>query len=243
MSTEETITIFAFTPGPSWPTPTGGPFANKLVAWMRLTGIPYEIKFEDNASKGPKYKSPWIEVDGELMGDSELIIQMLSNKFNKTLEADLTPSQAGQAIALRRLVEEHLHQVADYELIIHDEGYKMFRTMIKSTTPPIIASLLLMYLKYHFRKQLYARGIMRHSAQDITRMAKDDIDALAGILGDRDWFISDTPTLADLAVYGQLSFFVFCGIKAPTCMYVHTKPNLVMWTKKVNDMVMKGSHQ
>jgi hypothetical protein len=28
---------------------------------------------EDNRRKGPKGKNPWIELDGELIGDSELI--------------------------------------------------------------------------------------------------------------------------------------------------------------------------
>ena len=52
-----------FTFSPDWGLPTNGPFALKLLAWLRLADLPYEQVVENNSGKGPKGKSPWAEVD------------------------------------------------------------------------------------------------------------------------------------------------------------------------------------
>jgi hypothetical protein len=66
-------TLKVFTFAPDWGLPTVGPFALKLLAWLELAGLPYEQVYEANPRKGPKSKNPWIELDGERIGDSELI--------------------------------------------------------------------------------------------------------------------------------------------------------------------------
>ena len=40
-----------------------------LLAWLKLAGISYEQVFQDDPRKGPKGKSPWIEIDGERTGE------------------------------------------------------------------------------------------------------------------------------------------------------------------------------
>jgi len=53
-----------FTFSPAWGLPTSGPFPLKLIKWLDLSGLPYRQVYEDNSMKGPKRKSPWIELDG-----------------------------------------------------------------------------------------------------------------------------------------------------------------------------------
>ena len=73
-------TLKVFTFAPDWGLPTVGPFALKLLAWLELAGLPYEQVYEANPRKGPKGKNPWIELDGERIGDSELIIDLLRKR-------------------------------------------------------------------------------------------------------------------------------------------------------------------
>ena len=79
-----------FTFGPDWGLPTVGPFALKLLAWLKLAGIPYEQVIEANPRKGPKGKNPWIELDGERIGDSEVVIDLLSRRYGVSLDDGLT---------------------------------------------------------------------------------------------------------------------------------------------------------
>jgi hypothetical protein len=43
------------------------------LAWLELSGLPYEQVYEANPRKGPR-ANPWIELDGVRIGDSEVII-------------------------------------------------------------------------------------------------------------------------------------------------------------------------
>ena len=79
-----TLRVFTFTPDCGLP--SAGPFAIKLLAWLELAGIPHEQVIEDNP-RGPKGKNLWLELDGEPIGDTELIIDLLSKRYGADLDA------------------------------------------------------------------------------------------------------------------------------------------------------------
>ena len=70
-----TLRVFTFTP--DWGLPSAGPFAIKLLAWLELAGIRHEQVIEDNP-RG---------LDGEPIGDTELIIDLLSKRYGADLDA------------------------------------------------------------------------------------------------------------------------------------------------------------
>jgi hypothetical protein len=117
-----TAPLRVFTFSPDWGLPTNGPSALKLLAWLELTGIPYDQVVENNSSKGLKGKSPWAEIDGKPMADSELIIDSLSRRHGIDLVEGHSPDQRRLGLAWRRTFEEHLHQVLEWELLIHPAG-------------------------------------------------------------------------------------------------------------------------
>lgn len=57
-----TAPLRVFTFSSDWGLATNGPFALKLPAGLELAGIPYERVVENNSSKGPEGKGPWIEL-------------------------------------------------------------------------------------------------------------------------------------------------------------------------------------
>lgn len=197
----------------------------------------FPYRYEADSSKGPKQKIPWASIDGELVGDSELIIDRLSEQCNVNLDSGLSDQEAALGLCIRRLCEDHLHQVAEYELIVTDTGYNTGFYPFLQKVMPWMSILIGPYLRRHFRTQLYARGIARHSDEDIVKMGKADIDALSSMLGNKDWFVSKKPTLTDCAVFGQLSFFALSGLQTPVCIHAASKPNLVKWCNKVKDLI------
>lgn len=60
---------------------SGSPFSAKIMAFLRLTGIPHHIH-PGSMSAAPKGKIPYIIHDGNKIGDSELIIRYLENTFD-----------------------------------------------------------------------------------------------------------------------------------------------------------------
>src|SRR3954452_8283773 len=170
-----------FTFPPDWGLPTVGPFALKLLAWLELAGVPYEQVLEPNPRKGPKRKNPWIELDGERIGDSELIIEFLRliieflrERYRVDLDEGLTPKQLAVGHAWRRTFEEHFHQVLEWELFFHPAGAAWLRTSLTSQIPAVLARPAFFLMQRQFGKQLYARGIARHDPKVIAAKGRAD---------------------------------------------------------------------
>jgi glutathione S-transferase len=218
-----------FTFSPHWGLPSAGPFAVKLLAWLELAGIPYEQVIEDNPSKGPKGKNPWIELEGEPMGDSELIISFLSKKYGVDLDAGLSPEQKAVGLAWRRTFEEHFHQVLEWELFEHPAGAAYMRSALTSQMPPVIGPLIFSMLSSKLKRQLYARGLARHTPDIIEAKGRADVDGLSAFLGDRRFLLGDQPTTADTAVFGLLAPMVYWPMLTPVASYAKSIGNIARY--------------
>ncbi len=234
-------TLRVLTFSPDWGLPSAGPFAVKLLAWLELTGIPYEQVIEDNPRKGPKGKNPWIELDGERIGDSELIIELLGRRYEVDLDEGLSPVQTALGHAWRRTFEEHFHQVLEWELFAHPAGAAYMRTSLASKMPPLAGPLAFSMLRSHFRKQLYARGIARHTPDIIKAKGRADLDALATFLGDRPFLVAERPTTADTAVFGLLAPMVYWPMPTPVASYARSLPRLVAYCDRMHQRCFGGA--
>ena len=107
-------------------TPSTSPFVMKLETYLRMADIKYEVILNFNWSQlrsifiyfllqpefkkwfGPTGKAPWISLNGEHMGDSQLIMEFLAKKFNKNFSSHLSPEELAVATSMRIMAEEHL---------------------------------------------------------------------------------------------------------------------------------------
>jgi glutathione S-transferase len=221
-----------FTFGPGWNLPTTGPFGLKLEACLRMLDVPYERLFENNTRKGPKRKSPWIEDGDIVIGDSELILSHVARSTGKALDRDLSDADLAQSLALRRMLEEHYHQVFEYELCVLDDGFGCLRDLIEPSIPTVVRPVVFRLLRRSMKHHLFERGIARHQPDEIEAQGRADIDALAAWLGDREWFITDRPTQADASAFGLLAVTIRSNLPTPVCSYARTKPNLVAFVDR-----------
>lgn len=213
--------------------PAGGPFDLKLLAWLNLAGIPYKHAFQDDTRKGPKGKNPWIELDREPVGDTEIIIKRLGAQFGVDLDAGLTPAQAAIAHAWRRTFEEHFHQVFEWELLVHPAGAAFMRAFVTGQMPPVIGSIAFKMMQREMAGQLHARGIARHAPDVIEAKGRHDIDALSAYLGERPYLVADRPVVADAAVFGQLAPMMVWPMETPVALYARTVPNVVAYCERM----------
>jgi glutathione S-transferase len=229
------MTIRVFTFSPDWGLPSAGPFAIKLLAWLELAGIPYQQVIEDNPHKGPKKKNPWIELDGERIGDSEVIIEVLSKAYKVDVDEGLSPEQRSVGHAWRRTFEEHFHQVLEWELFQHPAGQAYMRAAMTAKMPPVVGPVVFAMLKAHFSKQLYARGIARHPPDVIEAKGRADIDALAAFLGDRPFLLGNRPGTADAAVFGQLAPMVSWPMTTPVASYARSVKPIADYCERMRE--------
>jgi len=225
------LTVSTFSP--DWGLPTSGPFALKLLKWLDLANIPYDHVFEDVPSKGPKGKSPWIELDGERIGDSEVIIELLARRSGFNIDAGLTEEQRALSHTLRRMLEEHFHMLLEWELFVHPAGIEAVRGMAARVVPGIAAAPVAAMICRHFRTQLTARGIARHDAATIAAKGKADLDAIEAILGDKPFLVASHPAMADLSAYGLLGPMAAWPMPTPVADSIKSRPGLLAYLQRV----------
>lgn len=85
--------------------PTRSPFCFKLELFLKMNSIPYNVSTSDPF--GPKGKAPWIEWNGEAIGDSSLIVERLADK--NAVDKKYTEAQLLEGHAYKTMLEEHAY--------------------------------------------------------------------------------------------------------------------------------------
>ncbi len=149
--------------------------------------------------------------------------------------AGSTPSSRqpiARAHVLKRMIEEHYHQVFEYELLVRDDGAAELRKLMAAKVPAHVLDTVLPARREAMTQHLFERGIARHTAAEVEAMGRADIDALAAWLGDREWFITGEPTTTDASAFGLLAVSIRSTLPTPVCTYARSKPNLVAFVDR-----------
>ena len=228
----DNATMRVFTFGPAWGLPTTGPFGLKLEMCLRMLGVPYERVRENDNRKGPKRKSPWIEDGVARLGDTEWILDHVGKTRGLDVDGRLSSADRARSQVLRRMLEEHYHQIFEYELMVLDEGFAHLREILGGSMPAPMVSVVGPLIRRGFKKHLFERGVARHTPEQVATMGRADIDALETWLGDREWFITDQPTKADASAFGLLAVSIRSPLMTPVCIHARSKPNLVAFVDR-----------
>ncbi len=124
-----------------WGLPNLSPPCMKLEAWLRMAAIPYEVAPLD-LSKAPKGKVPYIHAeDGTTMGDSTLIIEHLTARHGRDLDAGLRTEQRAISLAFRRMMKENLYLVVVYSRYKDARNVESYRQMLIGSMDQLPAEL------------------------------------------------------------------------------------------------------
>ena len=220
--------------GPGWGIPfsSAAPFPLKLETWLRMAGLRYAVKVENDTRKGPKGKTPWI-VDGDLrMGDSELIIDHLREKYGRDPDEGLSARDRAIATAWHRTFEEHYHQAFEHELFFGVGGAARLEEALRGF-PFVLRPLVRRMFLGQLAKQLHARGLGRHDHSTIIAMGKADLDAASAYLGDKPYWLGDAPRTIDACVFGFLGVSAYVEGDNPLCAHARSLPNLMAYTERM----------
>ncbi|XP_066271303.1 failed axon connections homolog [Branchiostoma lanceolatum] len=190
----------------TWPPvkaiPCLSPFGMKLETYLRMADIPYETVY--GLSMGPKGKVPWIEYNGEAMGDSGLIIEFLNREKGVDLDQILSDTDKAVSRAFTKMLEENTFWGGVRNRWINNID-KLQEVVAPWTAPRIIMFLLTRSARSNVRRKLWTHGVGRYSRDEIEGILEKDIKALSHFLGTKPYLMGDEPTEVDAAAFGQLS--------------------------------------
>lgn len=233
------VEVYSF--GPAWgiPVPTASPFGLKLVTWLRMVELPHTMKVENNPGKGPKRKCPWAVIDGEAIGDSELIMRRLRARASVDLDADLSREQRASALAVQRMFDEHYHQVWEHQLFVDDVGWERGKIFFDQLPTP--ANYLVRTLaRRDLRKQLHARGVGRHSVAEIVQMGVDDLDAVDALIGDDPFMFGERPSEIDATVFAFLALTYYIPNPSPLWTHMRSLTRLSAYCDRIVERLFAG---
>lgn len=223
-----------------WGLPSMSPFGLKLLTWLRLAGIDHTSVVENNTTKGPKRKSPWIVLaDGRTMGDTAHIIEHLKAEHGVDPDAHLTPGEAAEGLAIRRMVENHYYYGWLHSMFVTDHGWDHTRPHFDFIPRPLRYAVARI-IRRDISRDVYLHGMGRHKQAEIDQLARDDLDGLSTLLADRPFFGGARPSLTDCTVYGVLALTLWVPVESAAKRHLQTRANLVTWCERTRESLWAG---
>eukprot|EP00099_Drosophila_melanogaster_P015283 NP_524106.3 failed axon connections, isoform A [Drosophila melanogaster] len=227
--------------------PSLSPYCLKVETWLRLVGLKYENVDHKMRFRSKKGQLPFIELNGEEIADSAIIIKELSSKYEKYLDSGLTAEQRNVSYATIAMLENHLIWIIFYWRAKYPDnvlkGYKVNLQHALGLRLP--NSILNFFFKITFgrkwfqgTKKLKAHGIGVHSAEEIEEFGKDDLKVLSEMLDCKPFFFGDEPTTLDVVAFAVLSqlHYLSKDIAYPLRDYMTEKcPNLIGHVSRMKD--------
>jgi glutathione S-transferase len=217
--------------GETWGIADPSPFCLKVESFLREADIAYEVmQFDARRSfaKAPKGKLPFIEdEDGEVVGDSTLIIALLSQQRDIDMDAPLGDRDRCVSLAFRRMLDEHLYWVAVYSRWFDEPGWSVIRQSFFAGIPRPIRPFAVALARRRMAAALRAQGIGRHSREEIYALGSEDVQGLSRLLCDDTYFFAaNRPTLLDLWAHAFIAEIVAPPIDSPLKRASLALPNL-----------------
>lgn len=234
------ISLYQFPP--AFDLPNASPFCMKLELYLRMAGLPYRNRYTLELHKAPKGKLPWIDDDGTAVADSGLIIDYLKRKFGDPLDNDLTALQRAQALAITRLLEEHLYWTVLHDRWITESGWAMTRPAFFGTLPWPLRVIVPIVARRGIRAELQGQGMGRHTLEQIHALGVADVDALAALLGDQMYFLGAKATSVDAVAAAFLANSLMVPLETPIKAAAAGHPNLVAYCQRMAQQYFPESH-
>ncbi|HET6467887.1 MAG TPA: glutathione S-transferase family protein [Geminicoccaceae bacterium] len=205
------------------------PFALKLETWLKLAGIPYQVRETTSFGRAPKGKVPYIEDAGRLIGDSTLIIAHLKATRGIDPDAGLDDRERAEALALQRLFEDHLYFVMVWSRWVDPAGWAETGEALFAVLPGPLRPAARRYARWRVRRMLHQQGLGRHRRDEIYAMGRDDLRAVADYLEERPFFMGERLTGIDAVAYGFLANILLVPVETELKRAAEELPNLVAW--------------
>ncbi|MFO1435750.1 MAG: glutathione S-transferase family protein [Gammaproteobacteria bacterium] len=217
---------------PAFGLPNASPFCMKVENYLRMASLPFETAIAD-MRKAPKGKAPWIVDNGKVVPDSGFIVDYLKATYGDPLDARLSPAERGIALAMTRLMDEHLYWVGIYARWVEPHNWEITRPAFFGSMPQPLRSILPKVVRRALIRQLHGHGMGRHSRDEIYELGRRDLTAIADFLGDKPFFMGSEPTSVDATAYAYLANWVMVDFDTPLKPHINSRPTLRAYCERM----------
>ncbi|MBK7962580.1 MAG: glutathione S-transferase family protein [Bdellovibrionales bacterium] len=224
--------------------PNLGPFCMKLEAYLRISGLEHRVISTTSLSKSPKKTMPFAEIDGQLISDSQVIIEILEKRSPRPMDFHLNAEQRAHAVAYRGMLETHLVPILVHFRWVEEAGWAQFGPRVFGKVPALIRPLISGHMRRQVIKRLNSLGVSRHSVSELCEFAQADISAVANLLGTKQFVFGSEVSTLDLVIFSVIGNILEGDVDMPLIDIVKGHQNLVDHMHRVlalfNESHVKG---
>jgi glutathione S-transferase len=209
----------------------------KVFAFLKLAGVPFRHEHIFDASAAPRAQLPYIEDDGEAIGDSEAIIAHVTGKYGVPLDRDLTQAQLDTNLMVTRMLDD-LYWVMSYSRWKDERYWTSFRDAL-IREHPVLTEDALRNAKEFNHQRYYFQGIGRYPPDAAMARGLADLGVLARLVPASGYMHGGRPTSIDAAIYGFIANIYFYDIDTPLKQFVLAHGNLVRHCESIHAAVTK----
>jgi glutathione S-transferase len=218
------------------------PFCVKVEAFLKLAGIRYDIRVVNNPMLGPFGKMPVIDVAGELIADSRVIIDAIKRRANVQIDQNLSPAALVMGHALLRMFEEHLYFVIMYSRWVEPGGFAACSSEFSRAFPKGSRLLVMAILRRMLMKQCRLQGVGRLPRETIYQLGLLDLDATEAILTKK-FIISDSPTSFDCTIYAFLKTIYQFPVPNPLNLRIEKSESMKSYIDRMDRLTGMQTYQ
>jgi len=220
--------------GAAWGLPEISPFVTKTEVHLKMAGLEY-TKRQASPDEGPKGQVPFIDDGGRLIGDSSFIRMHIEREYGVDFDHGLTPFGRATAMAIEMMVEHELAPAVGYFRWLKDDNFERGPARWFDDAPAEMREELKQGLKEEVRKVMIARGIARHSDEEIVGLAVRSLKALDVFVGGTEFLMGDEPCGADAFVFATLAAAMTPHFPSPVRDAAIRFPRLVGYVTRMFD--------
>ena len=211
------------------------PYGLKVFAFLKLCRLPFMHKHIFDTKSAPRGQLPYIDDNGKIIGDSDLIMEHLIQQHQLTIDASLTAPQRDANFMIRRVLDD-LYWVMSYSRWRDDEYWPLFRDAMLKTHANVSAESLEKAREYNFQRYYY-QGIGRYERGAVFSRGLADLQVLASLTPDRGFLFGPEPSSIDAGIYGFIANIYLFKIETPLKVFVASHANLVRHCEAIHAAV------
>jgi glutathione S-transferase len=220
--------IILYGAGPGFGLPEISPYVTKTEVQLQLAGLGYR-KERAAPSLSPKGQLPFVNDDGDLIGDSTFIRAHIEQKYGIDLDDDLTPRQRAETWAIERMLENHFGWTMIYTRWIVPENFSKGPANFFNALPDHVRD----DAQGRVAGTLYGIGVTRHCHDEITALGDRSLLALSELLADQRYLMGDRPTGVDATAFAMLAAVMTPFFDSALRDYALEYANLVAYTERM----------
>jgi glutathione S-transferase len=214
------------------------PFVEKVIRGVQRKGLAWQLVEPKSPADLEKWnpqtgKMPVVEIAGERLFDSTFILRRLDELVPEPRLVSDDPVVAAHQRQLEDWADEALYwYVMAFRWTPKNADANAGRMLGRMRVPGFLQPLLAPLIRRRIGGQIHAQGLGRLPESVLSREFGEKLDDLLRMLGDRPFLHSDAPSVADLAVYGQLKN-ADDELTPETRDAIRRRPKLIEYMKRV----------